>query len=218
MRAIRFHRHGGPEVLACEDVPEPAIAPGEVLVRVRACALNHLDLWARRGLEHVAIPLPHIPGSDVAGEVAASAAVGIVVGRRVMVQPGMSCGCCAACLGGRDNECPRYEVLGYLNHDGGYAEFVKVPAQNVVFVPDEVDFVHAAAFPLTFLTAWHMLMTRARLQRGDDVLVLAGGSGVGQAAIQIALLHGARVFATAGSDEKVEQARSLAEQQSAQST
>jgi len=209
MRAIRFHRHGGPEVLACEDVPEPAIAAGEVLVRVRACALNHLDLWARRGLEHVAIPLPHIPGSDVAGEVAASAAEGIGVGRRVMVQPGISCGCCTACLGGRDNECPRYEVLGYLNHDGGYAEFVKVPAQNVVFVPDGVDFVHAAAFPLTFLTAWHMLMTRARLERGDDVLVLAGGSGVGQAAIQIALLHGARVFATAGSDEKVEQARAL---------
>jgi NADPH:quinone reductase-like Zn-dependent oxidoreductase len=133
----------------------------------------------------------------------------MTAGRRVMLQPGISCGRCAACLSGRDNECPRYQALGYLDHPGGYAEFVKVPVQNLISIPDTIDFVEAAAFPLTFLTAWHMLMTRARLERGEDVLVLAAGSGVGQAAIQIARMHGARVFATAGTEEKLERARSL---------
>jgi NADPH:quinone reductase-like Zn-dependent oxidoreductase len=180
-----------------------------VLVRVRACALNHLDIWERRGLERIAIPLPHISGSDVAGEVVASAAPDVTNGRRVLLQPGISCGRCAACVSGRDNECAQYEVLGYRNHAGGYAELVKVPVQNLVSIPDTIDFVHAAAFPLTFLTAWHMLIARAGLKRGDDVLVLAAGSGVGQAAVQIAFLHGARVFATAGSDEKLERARAL---------
>jgi NADPH:quinone reductase-like Zn-dependent oxidoreductase len=209
LKAVRFHTHGGPEVLRYEDAPDPVMASGEVIVRVRACALNHLDLWERRGLPRVKIPLPHISGSDVAGEVAASSVPYLRPGRRVMLQPGISCGRCGACLSGRDNECPEYEVLGYRNHDGGYAELVKVPAQNLVSIPDEIDFAQAAAFPLTFLTAWHMLVKRANLKRGDDVLVLAAGSGVGQAAIQIAFLHGARVFATAGSEEKLERARAL---------
>ena len=121
----------------------------------------------------------------------------------------MSCGRCSACLSGTDNECAQYEVLGSVNHAGGYAEYVKVPVQNLISIPDEIGFVQAAAFPLTFLTAWHMLMTRAKLKRGEDVLVLAAGSGVGQAAIQIACLHGARVFATAGTDAKLERARDL---------
>jgi len=209
MKAVRFHQHGGPEVLRHEDAPDPDLAPGEVLVRVRACALNRLDLWARQGLPGVQVPMPHITGSDVAGEVVSSAAADVSMGRRVMLQPGVSCGRCAACLSGVDNECARYEVLGYLHHAGGYAEYVKVPVQNLISIPDEIDFVQAAAFPLTFLTAWHMLITRARLKRGEDVLVLAAGSGVGQAAIQIAFLHGARVFATAGTDDKLERARSL---------
>ena len=209
MKAVRFHQHGGPEVLQYEDAPEPELSPGEVLVRVRACALNFLDVWERRGLEHVKFPLPHISGSDVAGEIAASAAPDVTVGQRVMLQPGMSCGRCAACLSGQDNECLKFEALGYRNHPGGYAEYVKVPAPNLIPIPDNIDFVRAAAFPLTFLTAWRMLMTRAQLKRGEDVLVLAAGSGVGQAAIQIAAMHGARVFATAGSDEKLERARTL---------
>ncbi len=209
MKAVRFHQHGGPDVLRFEEAPEPDLASGDVLVRVRACALNHLDLWSRRGLPNVRITLPHIPGSDVAGEVVASAAPDVATGRRVMLQPGVSCGRCQACLAGRDNECPRYEVLGYRCHMGGYAEYVKVPVQNLLPIPDGIDYVQAAAFPLAFLTAWHMLITRARLQRGEDVLVLAAGSGVGQAAIQIAFLHGARVFATAGTDEKLERARTL---------
>jgi NADPH:quinone reductase-like Zn-dependent oxidoreductase len=209
MKAVRFHEHGGPAVLRYEDAPDPDLAAGEVLVRVRACALNHLDLWARSGLRRVQIPMPHISGSDVAGDVVSSAAPGVATGRRVMLQPGISCGRCAECLSGRDNECAQYEVLGYRNHAGGYAEFVKVPVQNLIPIPDEIDYVQAAAFPLTFLTAWHMLITRAQLQRADDVLVLAAGSGVGQAAIQIARMHGARVFATAGSPQKLERARAL---------
>jgi len=209
VKAVRFHQHGGPEVLRLEDAPEPQLAEGEAVVRVRACALNHLDLWARRGLERVTIPMPHISGSDVAGEVVSTTARDMSPGRRVMLQPGVSCGRCAACLSAKDNECPRYEVLGYRNHAGGYAELVKVPIQNLVSIPDEIDFVHAAAFPLTFLTAWHMLMTRAELEAGEDVLVLAAGSGVGQAAVQVARLRGARVFATAGSEEKLDRARSL---------
>jgi NADPH:quinone reductase-like Zn-dependent oxidoreductase len=192
-----------------EEVADPVIGPGEALVRVRACALNHLDLWQRNGLRRVAIPLPHISGSDVAGVLVEAGGSGIQTGSRVMIQPGISCGRCLACLSGSDNECPQYEVLGYRNHAGGYAELIKVPVQNLVPVPDAVSFVEAAAFPLTFVTAWHMLITRAKLQQGEDVLVLAAGSGVGQAALQIARLHGARVIATAGSDAKLEQARAL---------
>jgi NADPH:quinone reductase-like Zn-dependent oxidoreductase len=209
MKAVRFHQHGGPDVLRFEDAPDPDPDPGEVLVRVRACALNRLDVWERVGLAGVKIPMPHVSGSDIAGEVAASTAAGVVAGQRVMLQPGIGCGRCAMCLSGRDNECARYEVLGYMSHAGGYAEFVKVPVENLIPLPDAIDFVRAAAFPLTFVTAWHMLMTRARLKRGEDVLVLAAGSGVGQAAIQIAHLHGARVFATAGSEAKLERARVL---------
>jgi NADPH:quinone reductase-like Zn-dependent oxidoreductase len=209
LKAIRFHTHGGPEVLRLEEAPDPALSAGDAIVRVRACALNHLDVWERQGLPRVQIPLPHISGSDVAGEVIASSTPDVSVGCRVMLQPGVSCGRCAACLAGRDHQCPRYEVLGYRNHPGGYAELVKVPVQNLIPIPDGIDYVRAAAFPLTFLTAWHMLMTRARLVRGEDVLVLAAGSGVGQAAIRIACLHGARVFATAGSDAKLERARAL---------
>src|SRR5262249_33920557 len=151
MRAVRFHQHGGPEVLCYEEIPDPEPGPGEALIRVRACALNHLDLWQRRGLPRGTIPLPHISGSDVAGEVVASRSADLPPGRRVMLQPGISCGRCEACLEGRDNECPSYEVLGYLNHPGGYAEYVAVPLQNLVPIPDDIDFVRAAAFPLTFL-------------------------------------------------------------------
>lgn len=206
MNAVRFHEHGGPEVLRYEDAPDPQPRPGEALVRVRACALNHLDLWQRRGMERVTLPFPHISGADVAGEVVSGPTE--FAGRRVMLQPGLSCGRCAQCLAGRDNHCAKYDVLGYFS-DGGYAEYVKVPVQNLVALPDHIDFVNAAAFPLTFLTAWHMLMTQARLHAGEDVLVLAAGSGVGQAAVQIATLHGARVFATAGSDDKLHRARAL---------
>lgn len=208
MKAVRFHAHGGPDVLRLEEVPEPVAGPGEALVRVRACALNHLDLWQRRGIERVKIPFPHISGADVAGEVESSPDGEFAPGRRVMVQPGLSCGRCEPCLDGRDNECAGYDVLGYRS-DGGYAEYVKVPVRNLVAIPDAIGFVEAAAFPLAFLTAWHMLIARARLRAGEDVLVIGAGSGVGQAAIQVAWRHGARVFVTAGSDEKLARARQL---------
>ncbi|MEY4093451.1 MAG: hypothetical protein RLZZ53_650 [Acidobacteriota bacterium] len=208
MKAVRFHAHGGPEVLRYEEVDDPVAGAGEALVRVRACAMNHLDLWQRRGMDRVQLPFPHISGADVAGEVISTPNGEFAAGRRVMLQPGLSCGRCAACLDGRDNECPKYDVLGYRS-DGGYAEIVKVPVQNLIAIPDAIGFVEAAAFPLAFLTAWHMLITRAKLRAGEDVLVLGAGSGVGQAAIQIAWLHGARVFATGGSDDKLTRARQL---------
>ncbi|MEO7157584.1 MAG: zinc-binding dehydrogenase [Vicinamibacterales bacterium] len=208
MKAIRFHTHGGPGVLRYEDAAELIAGPGEALIRVRACGMNHLDLWQRRGMERVRIPFPHISGAEVAGEVITASNSEFAPGCRVMLQPGWSCGRCAACLDGRDNECPAYDVLGYRS-DGGYAEMVKVPVQNLIAIPDAIGFIEAAAFPLTFLTAWHMLTTRANLRAGEDVLVIGAGSGVGQAAIQIARLHRARVFATAGTDEKLVKARQL---------
>jgi NADPH:quinone reductase-like Zn-dependent oxidoreductase len=207
MKAVRFHEHGSPDVLRYEDAPDPTPAPGRAIVRVRACALNHLDLWERRGLDRVRIPLPHISGSDVAGEVIDPGGGNVPAGARVMVYPGLSCGACAACSEGRENLCPAFDVLGLLT-DGGYAEFVSVPAGNLIPIPDALDFVTAAAFPLTFLTAWHMLVTLAHVRPGDVVLVIAGGSGVGQAAIPIARLHGARVLATSG-PAKIERTQAL---------
>ncbi|HUF23979.1 MAG TPA: zinc-binding dehydrogenase [Vicinamibacterales bacterium] len=201
MKAVRFHEHGGPDVLTLEDAPDPGPRPGHAVVRVRACALNHLDIWQRRGIERVTIPFPHISGADAAGEV-------VGTGERVMLQPGLSCGTCAACLAGRDNRCARYDVLGYQS-DGGYAQYVRVFEANLIPIPPHIDFVEAAAFPLTFLTAWHMLFSGARLEEGDVVLVLAAGSGVGQAALQLARHAGAFVIATAGSDDKLALAATL---------
>lgn len=210
MNAIVYSEHGGPHVLRYVEVPEPRIHPREVLIRVRACALNHLDLWLRRGIPGVVIPFPHIPGSDIAGEVVrvGERVSNIRVGDRVLLQPGISCGHCAACLAGNDNMCPRYTLFGYMV-DGGCAEFVASPSENVVPIPAELSFEEAAAFPLVFVTAWHMLITLARLKPAETVLVLAAGSGVGSAAVQIAKAAGARVIATVGSEEKLPKAKAL---------
>jgi len=210
MKAIVINRHGGPEVLEPATLPDPQPGPGEVVVRVRACALNHLDIWTRQGLPGRSIPFPHVLGNDIAGEVAALGAgvQGPAVGQRVMLQPGTSCGRCAACLSGEDSFCREYKLLG-AHLPGGYAEYVRCPAANLIALPDAIAFEEAAAFPLVFLTAWRMLVTRARVRLGEDVLVWAAGSGVGMAAIQIAKLHGARVIATAGSDDKLQKARGL---------
>src|ERR1700745_1307447 len=184
MKAIVFHRHGGPEVLKYADAPEPALRANDVLVRVKACALNHLDLWVRRGLPNVPIPLPHVPGSDVAGEIAKIGAevTTVRVGQKVVLAPGVTCGKCPACISGLDNPCPQFTNLGY-RIDGGCAEFVRVPEMNCLPYPENLSFEEAAAIPLVFQTAWHMLLTRAELQPGEDVLILGGGSGVGSAAI-----------------------------------
>jgi NADPH:quinone reductase-like Zn-dependent oxidoreductase len=210
MKAIQFSQHGGPEVLQYLDVPQPEIAANEVLVRVRAVALNHLDLWVRRGLPGIKFPLPHIPGSDISGEVAqvGSLVKRVKPGQRVVLAPGISCGQCQMCAMGEDNRCRSYTLFGYMV-DGGCAEFVRSPEANVIPLPDTLTFEEAAAIPVVFLTAWHMLMTRAHILPGEDVLVLAAGSGVGTAAIQIAKLAGARVIATAGSEAKLKKAREL---------
>jgi NADPH:quinone reductase-like Zn-dependent oxidoreductase len=208
MRAVPITRHGGPEVLQLLEVPDPTPGPGQVLVRVRGCALNHLDLWQRRGLEHVKLPLPHIPGSDISGEVVDPGESGLASGARVIVHPGLNCGHCPACLDGQDSLCATYGIVGYQS-EGGYAELAAVPARNLIALPPQVSFTDGAAFPLTFLTAWHMLVSRAHVRGGETVLVMAAGSGVGQAAIQVARLHGARVIATARQKEKLDGARAL---------
>ncbi len=210
MKAIVFAKHGGPEVLQYIDVPTPTMRPNEVLVHVKACALNHLDLWVRRGLPGVPIPLPHIPGSDVAGEIAEIGADVTTVrpGQKVVLAPGVTCGKCPACISGQDNRCRSFTNLGYMI-DGGCAEYVKVPEVNCLPYPENLTFEEAASIPLVFQTAWHMLLARAELQPGEDVLILGAGSGVGSAAIQIAKFFGARVIATASNEEKAAKATEL---------
>jgi NADPH:quinone reductase-like Zn-dependent oxidoreductase len=213
MRAALFRQHGGPEVMEIADVPAPTPGPLEVLVRVTATALNRMDLWLRHGMPALPVPLPHVSGGDVCGVVAGlgPGARGVAEGDRVLVNPGLSCGRCAACLGGRDNFCPEYRMLGEQTW-GGQAEYVVVPHQNVVPAPRAtvpLDDTALAAMPVVFMTAWQMLVDRAQLRQGETVLVLAAGSGVGTAAIQIAKLWGARVIATASTDAKLEAARRL---------
>ena len=184
--------------------------PDEVLVEVQACALNRLDLAVRNGIPGIEFPMPHIPGSDIAGEIVAAGGEcrRVRPGWRVVLSPGLSCRQCPACLDGRDNECRDYQVFGY-GRSGGNAELVTAPEYAVLQIPDAMAFEQAAAAPLVFLTAWHMLMTRARLQPGEDVLVLAAASGVGSAAIQLAKLFGCRVLTTARGEAKAARAREL---------
>ena len=210
MKAARFHQHGGPDVLQYEDAPEPAIAPGQVLVKVKACALNHLDIWVRQGIPAFPVPLPHTGGCDVAGlvERIAGEGYGLNVGDRVFVSPGLSCWRCEFCLRGQDNRCISYRILG-AQVDGGMADYVTVPAINVLPIPSSLSFEQAAAFPLTAVAAWHMLFGLARLQPAEDILVLGAGSGVGSMAVQMAHAAGARVITTVGSDDKAEKAKAL---------
>jgi NADPH:quinone reductase-like Zn-dependent oxidoreductase len=210
MKAVIFNKHGGPEVLEYAEAPDPTIKASEVLVEVKACALNHLDIWARGGLPGVAIPLPHILGNDIAGVVreVGDLVSWVQTGDEVMLQPGVSCGHCSECLSGRDNLCRDYDILGY-RRNGGYAQLVAAPAVNVIPKPKNLSWEEAAALPLVTVTAWHMLVTRASVQPGEDVLVHAAGSGVGSIGIQVAKLRGARVIATASSEEKLRKAKEL---------
>jgi len=211
MQAVRFHEHGGPEVLRYEEAPVPALGPGDALVQVQACALNHLDLWTRIGVRGWKIPLPHILGNDVAGVVAAvgSAVKHIEPGLECFVHPGVPGGPSLERFRGDDNVAPDYGILGLFT-DGGYAQYVRVKADLVFPKTANLSWEETAAFPLTFLTAWHMLGSRrAALQAGETVLVVGANSGVGTAAIQLARAKGARVLATAGSDEKAAFAREL---------
>lgn len=210
MRAIVLHRHGGPEVLEPAELPEPTPGPGEVVVTVHACALNRLDLWVRGGLPGLTLPMPHILGSDIAG-VVTELGPGVPDEwreREVVLNPGLSCGRCEFCLAGQDNLCASYRILGE-NAPGGYVERIAVPLTNLVPKPAQLSWVEAAAFPLTFLTAWQMLTLRADVRPGETVLIHAVGSGVGTAGLQIAKLLGAHVIALASSDAKLERARAL---------
>ncbi len=208
MKAIRMHEFGGPEVLRYEDVPDPTPRKDQVLVRVKACAMNHLDLWVRNGLPGVT--LPRILGSDIAGEVVevGEYVSGLKPGQRVVVAPMHFCNHCVQCASGLQNLCPQFTCLGNAV-DGGYCQLIAVPQVIVIPIPDSLDFNHAASAPLVFTTAWHMLVSRARIRPGQTVLVLGANSGVGIAAIQIAKLFNATVIATAGDEQKMDKARAL---------
>ncbi len=210
MKAVLFHKHGGPEVLRSDEVPNPTVSPREVLIEVHAASVNHLDIFARRGMPGVKLPLPHIPGADAAGVVleTGSEVEGVQPGQRVTINPGISCGRCEFCAAGFGSQCITYHMVGE-NIDGSYAELLKIPQHNVLPIPDEMSFADAAAAPLVFMTAWSMMISKGRIQPGEDVLILGAGAGVGTAAIQIAKMVGCRVFATASSDEKLDHARQL---------
>lgn len=208
MKAVRIHQFGGPEVLCYEDVPDPKPRADEVLVRVRACAMNHLDIWVRKGLPGV--QLPHMLGSDVAGEIveAGEYITGFKAGQRVLLAPMVFCNHCPKCVSGLQNQCPQFSVLGNVV-DGGNCELIAVPAVNVIPIPDGLTFNQAASVPLVFLTAWHMLTGRAALRPGQTVLILGANSGVGIAAIQVAKFFNATVITTAGDERKMQHAREL---------
>lgn len=210
MKAVVFDRFGGPGVLEVRDVPAPRCGPDEAIVAVEACGINHLDLWVRSGMRGLDVELPHILGNDIVGTIAETGAAvrHMKPGDKVLVLPTLSCGVCPACMAGDDNLCRAYDVIG-RRRNGGYAERVAVPGVNCLPYPENLKWEEAAAVPLVFLTAWHMLVGRAQIRPGEDVLVIGAGSGVGSAAVQIARLVGARVIATAGSSPKLERARAL---------
>jgi NADPH:quinone reductase-like Zn-dependent oxidoreductase len=210
MKALAFNEFGGPEKLRLQDVPDLKAAPGEVLVRVRACALNHLDIFVREGIPALKTPLPFWTGCDIAGDVAEVGpdVTGLRVGDRVCVNPNLTCGRCEFCIQGEDSLCVRYGIVGE-HLPGGLAELVVVSAANVLPLPAHVSYEHAASFILTNMTAWRMVVTQARVRPGEDVLILGVGGGVSSTAVQIAKLCGARVLVTSSSDAKLERARQL---------
>ena len=215
MKAIVFSEQGSIEVLRYTDVPKPVLDADEVLINVKACAVNYLDLHARRNRPEIEAKLrrgdtPHILGSDIAGTIAdvGAGVDSIAVGDRVVLAPCIPCGACSDCHCGNENLCDAQVLIGFQTN-GGYAEYVKAPAVNAIQIPDTLSFVNAAAMPIAYLTAWHMLTARAQLRAGEDVLILGVGGGVGSAGLQIAKLSGARVFATASSDEKLARARQM---------
>jgi NADPH:quinone reductase-like Zn-dependent oxidoreductase len=210
MKALAFNEFGGPDKLRYQDVPDPKIKPNEVLVRVRACALNHLDLFVREGIPALKTPLPFWTGCDIAGEVAevGAAVTGVKVGERVAVNPNLTCGRCEFCMQGEDSLCVRYGILGE-HAPGGLAELVAVRGDNVLPLPATVSFEDAASFILTNMTAWRMVVTQGQVRPGQDVLVIGVGGGVSSTAVQIARLCGARVIVTSSDDAKLEKARAL---------
>ncbi len=210
MKAVRYHEFGGVDRLRFEDAPIPRPGPGAVLVRVAACGVNRVDILSREGQTPFKTPFPHVSGSDVAGTVVdvGEGVDAATRGARVVIVPNLSCGACAMCDRGEDNMCLRGGIFGVMCH-GGYAEYVVAPARALLTLPDGVGLIEAAAMAVVGSTAWHMLVARAGLGRGEDVLVLAAGSGIGAMAVQIGRLRGARVIATVGRPAKVAKARAL---------
>ena len=210
MRAVAIFEHGGIDKLTLTEIPKPSPGPDDVIINVKAVAMNRLDLWVREGLPGLKLAMPHILGSDVAGIVdeVGARVTGISPGQRVTINPGWWDTTCEYCLRGEHSLCNNFKLFGE-HLPGGYAEFMRVPARNIMQIPDDFSYEEAAASPLAFLTAWRALITRGRLRAGEDVVVLGAGSGTSTAAIQIAKHAGARVFATSHSDEKLTRAREL---------
>lgn len=210
MKATVFHEHGGPEVLSYEDIDTPSVGADQVLVNVKYVALNHLDLFVRGGIPGLKLEMPHILGSDISGEIAEIGSKvndSFEVGQKIIVDPGTSCGTCEFCVRGQESLCSSYGIIGE-HYRGGYAEYLNVDAQNIIPIPKEsgIDMAGAASIPLTLMTAWRMLMTKAQIKAGDNVLIIGIGGGVALAALQIAKAAGARVIVTSSSDEKLEKA------------
>ncbi len=212
MKATVFIEHGDVDKLVYTDFADPEISSSEVLVKVKACGINHLDIWVREGFPGVTIPLPHILGCEIAGEIAGIGSKikvkGLSIGQRVLISPGISCGKCEFCLSSNDSLCHEFRVMGF-QVNGGYAEYAKTSAENIIPISDKLSFEEWAAVPLVFLTAWNMLKTRGNLTTGETVLIHAAGSGIGSAAIQIARLSGANVITTIGSAGKRKKANAL---------
>ncbi|UCE10139.1 MAG: zinc-binding dehydrogenase [Candidatus Thorarchaeota archaeon] len=213
MKVTLFEEHGGPDVLQYTEYPKPEVGPKQVLVEIKAVALNHLDLFVRSGIPGLKLPLPHILGSDISGVIAEAGEdvpQHLEVGQKVVIDPGISCRVCEFCVAGEESLCPTYGILGE-HSKGGYAEYIAIDSDSVISIPDtaNVDFIQAAAVPLTFMTAWRLMVTKARVRPGDDVLIIGIGGGVAVAALQIAKLAGARTIVTSSSDVKLEKARQL---------
>ncbi|MBR71741.1 MAG: alcohol dehydrogenase [Rhodospirillaceae bacterium] len=211
MKAVVIHKHGGPEVLVYEEVNTPVLGPRDVLINIKAIGVNHFDLDVRNGISgHIDSQMPHILGVEGAGVIAevGSAVTAFKPGERVMPYLTTSCGHCYRCLSGHDNICMHFDKLG-VTHWGTYAEYVKVTDDNVIRMPDELSFVDAAATQVAVATAWELVVVHANIQPGDSVLINAAGSGVGTAAIQLAVNAGGTVISTAGTDEKLDRAKKL---------
>ena len=213
MKATVFHEHGGPDVLSYEDIDTPTIEANQVLIKVKNVALNHLDLFIRAGIPGLKLVMPHILGSDISGEiteVGSKVSASLEVGQKIIVDPGVSCGVCEFCIRGQESLCSSYGIIGE-HYRGGYAEYLNVDAQNVIPIPKEsgLNMAGAASIPLTLMTAWRMLMTKAQVKAGDDVLIIGIGGGVALASLQIAKAAGARVIVTSSSDKKLEKAYTL---------
>ncbi|TFG32867.1 alcohol dehydrogenase [Candidatus Thorarchaeota archaeon] len=210
MKATVFHKHGGPEVLSYEDIDTPSAKADQVLVKVNYVALNHLDLFVRGGIAGLKLEMPHILGSDISGEIAevgSNVNDSLKIGQKIIIDPGISCGVCEFCIRGQESLCSSYGIIGE-HYRGGYAEYISIDAKNAIPIPKEsgLDMAGAAAIPLTLMTAWRMLMTRAQVRAGEDVLIIGIGGGVALAALQIAKAAGARVIVTSSSNRKLEKA------------